>query len=130
MPPAAARLIGVSLECRPALDVITSYGRSPRVLLYVDPPYVASTRNASLGYRHEMPGEDQHRELAAALRSVEATVVLSGYRSDLYDDLYDGWHVHEISTWTGQGGTRAARTEVLWSNRPLRTDDTLFGETA
>jgi DNA adenine methylase len=32
---------------------------------------------------------------------------------------------------TGQGGTWANRTEVLWSNRPLRTDQpSLFDQEA
>ncbi|TKG57951.1 DNA adenine methylase [Prauserella endophytica] len=112
----AERLAGVSLECQPALDIIDRYGRSERVLLYVDPPYLGSTR-VSGGYRHEMKTEAQHRELAAALRSCAASVVLSGYDSPLYTDLYDGWHVTRIDTTTGQGGTRQDRTEVLWSNR-------------
>lgn len=113
--PAAARLAGVSLECQPALELIDRYGRSPNVCLYVDPPYLGSTR-VSGGYRHEMRSESQHRELAEALRSCRASVVLSGYDSPLYADLYDGWHVTRIDTTTGQGGARKQRREVLWSN--------------
>lgn len=115
--PGAGRLAGVSLECQPALDLIARYGKSPNVLLYVDPPYLGSTR-VSDGYRHEMKTEAEHRELAAALLDARAAVVLSGYDSPLYTELYDGWHVTRIDTTTGQGGTRQERTEVLWSNRP------------
>jgi DNA adenine methylase len=118
MAPVAQRLRQVSLECRPALDLIASFGRHRDVLLYVDPPYAATTGRAT-GYRHEMTGDDEHRQLAEALNACRSTVVLSGYRSGLYDDLYAGWHRHEIDTFTGQGGKRAERTEVLWSNRPL-----------
>ncbi|PXY27416.1 DNA adenine methylase [Prauserella muralis] len=114
--PAAERLAGVSLECQPALDIIERYGRSPDVLLYVDPPYLGSTR-VSGGYRHEMKGRDEHRELAAALADCRASVVLSGYDSPLYAELYDGWYSTRIDTTTGQGGTRQERTEVLWRNR-------------
>jgi len=42
--PAVERLQRVSLECRPALDVIEKYGREPEVLLYVDPPYISARR--------------------------------------------------------------------------------------
>jgi len=115
---AAARIARVSLECRPALDVIDAYGRHAEVLLYVDPPYLASTRK-STNYRHEMQRPEQHRDLAAALRSCRAAVVLSGYPSPLYDDLYAGWHRIDLDTGTGQGGTWSQRTEALWSNRPL-----------
>ncbi|MDQ3785783.1 MAG: DNA adenine methylase [Actinomycetota bacterium] len=114
--PAAARLAGVSLECQPALDLCTRYGKSRNVLLYVDPPYLGSTRYSG-GYRHEMKTEAGHRDLAAVLRGSAATVVLSGYDSPLYLELYPDWHVTRIETTTGQGGTRQERTEVLWSNR-------------
>ncbi|HZQ33707.1 MAG TPA: DNA adenine methylase [Mycobacterium sp.] len=129
MPPAAGRLIGVTLEARPGLDLIRAYGRHEDVLLYCDPPYLGSTR--ARNYRHEMTTVEEHRELADALHAARAAVVLSGYHSPLYDELYDGWHRVEISSFTGNAnrGT-GARTEVLWSNRALVTDSegTLFSE--
>lgn len=125
--PAAARLIGVSLEARPALEIIAKYGRHHRALLYVDPPYLGSTRNWGNQYRHEMRTDDEHRELAQALRAVEASIVLSGYPSPLYDlELYPDWHRAEIPSRTTQGGSDPARTEVLWSNRPFATQEGLF----
>ncbi|MEV0831469.1 MULTISPECIES: DNA adenine methylase [Streptosporangiaceae] len=126
--PVADRLASVSLECRPALDLIQAYGRHPGVLLYVDPPYLGSTR--ARNYRHEMGGENDHRELHAALDACRAAVVLSGYHSPLYDDLYDGWHRLELEAHTGQAnGNNQARTEVLWSNRPfLNATPALFDE--
>lgn len=45
MTPAAERLAAVSLESRPALDLIAAYGRHRSVLLYVDPPDLDSTRD-------------------------------------------------------------------------------------
>lgn len=126
MAAAAERLSRVSLECRPALDVIAAYGKFPGVLLYADPPYLRSSRT-STEYRHEMPTEDEHRQLAEAFAGCNATVVLSGYETPLYADLYGGWHRREIETATGQGGSWSARTEVLWSNRPFPSQtDYLF----
>ncbi len=120
MAPAVERLQRVSLECMPALDVIAKYGAEPDVLLYVDPPYLGTTRGWDNAYRHEMRGDAEHRELAEALRAARAAVVISGYPSDLYDrELYAGWDRHTIAASTGQGGTWQNRTEVLWSNRPL-----------
>ncbi|GLZ09608.1 SAM-dependent methyltransferase [Actinomadura sp. NBRC 104412] len=120
----AQRLSQVSLECRPALDVITAYGAEPDVLLYVDPPYLGSTR--SRNYRYEMGSASDHRDLAAALNSCRATVVLSGYESPLYQDLYADWHRHRIPSGTSQGGHWSSRTEVLWSNRRFPVPDSLF----
>lgn len=126
MPAAAGRLIDVTLEARPALDLIRAYGRHPDVLLYCDPPYLGSTR--ARNYRHEMTSPDEHRELADALQAAVATVVLSGYHSPLYDQLYADWHRLEISSFTGNANAgEGARTEVIWSNRPLaQAEDDLF----
>jgi DNA adenine methylase len=129
VPPCARRIAGVSLECRDAVEVITDYGRHPDVLLYCDPPYLGSTRASN--YRHELTTPAQHREIADALRDVRASVVVSGYPSPLYEDLYGEWHRVELKAWTGNGIRNGAtktdgdRVEVLWSNRPLG-EPTLF----
>jgi DNA adenine methylase len=130
IPPAARRIAGVSLECRPALDVIAAYGKHPSVLLYCDPPYLGSTRGWGNQYRNEMRTDEQHAELAAALHGCAAAVVLSGYPSALYDDLYTGWHRDEVAASTGNGGDDRGRTEVLWSNRTFAADEHLFSEPA
>lgn len=126
MPAVAARLRGVSLENRPALELIEAYGRHRNTLLYVDPPYLAETRSVggAHNYRHEMPHLEQHQQLAAALTDCRATVVLSGYPSPIYDHLYTDWHRYELDAATSQGGTHQVKTEVLWSNRSLRTTST------
>lgn len=121
---AAERLISVSLECRPAVEVIAAYGSAPGCLLYVDPPYLGSTRVRN--YRHEMGTEAEHRELAEQLLDCTAAVVLSGYASPLYDELYAGWDRVERRTYTGQARGESDRVEVLWSNRPLAQQETLF----
>lgn len=118
--PAADRLRDVSLECLPALTVIGKYGAAADVLLYVDPPYLGSTRTDSNSrYGVEMRTDADHRELAAALTDCRAAVVLSGYDSPLYAELYAGWHRYELTTMTGNATTAKDRTEVLWSNREL-----------
>lgn len=124
LPGAVQRMQGVSIESLPALEIIERYGRHDGVLLYIDPPYLGSTR--ARNYVHEMPSEAAHRALAAALHDCTAAVVLSGYPSELYDELYAGWDRVEIHTGTGQSGSWTSRTEVLWSNRPLTQQTTLF----
>lgn len=130
MQAAADRLYNVSLECMPALDLIAKYGAEPDVLLYVDPPYLGKTRGKSFdGYIHEMRDEASHRDLAEALQAARAAVVLSGYASPLYDrDLYAGWDRHSMTSGTGQGDGWGNRTEVLWSNRPLGVQRSLFDQ--
>lgn len=130
LPSAAQRLRRVSIENLPALDIIGKYGRNSDVCLYVDPPYLGGTRDNDSVYRYEMATEDEHRELAQALSDVDAAAVVSGYRSELYDELYAGWYTEEWATSTTQGGQGKATCEVLWSNRPLgnRVQLSLFDE--
>jgi DNA adenine methylase len=117
----AERLARVSLECRPALELVEQYGGvEDGVLLYVDPPYLGSTRSGR-NYLVEMSSEDEHIELLQALRRCRATVVLSGYDSELYAAELTGWHKRTFRTTTNGDatGARAERIEVLWSNRPM-----------
>lgn len=122
--PAAARLKAVSLECRPAAEIIARYGSHPGCLIFADPPYHASVRTLNHGrcrgpdYAHEFRTDSDHTGLAEALRAARATVVLAGYDSGLYRDLYAGWHRAEIPASAGNGSD-TRRTEVLWSNRPF-----------
>lgn len=135
MAAAAERLQHVSLECLPALDIIEKYGAHPKCCLYVDPPYLGETRSSpggGNGYRIDMPDHDQHVELLWALLACRASVVISGYPSDVYDTALAGWDRIEIPHMTGQGnGNNQARTEVIWSNRPIAVQRGLFeGEPA
>jgi DNA adenine methylase len=125
---AAERLHSVSLEALPALEVIARYGARPNVLLYVDPPYLGTTRGWGNNYRVEMKSEAEHRELAAALADCKAPVVLSGYDSPLYLELFGGWHRYEQQSMTGNAKTDKGRTEVLWSTTELGDQFDLFSQ--
>lgn len=110
----AERLRGVQIEERDALECIERFDR-PDCLHFVDPPYVTSIRSKdwrSRGYGHELDDAD-HRRLAAVLRSVHGAVVLSGYPSPLYAELYAGWT--EVVR-TARKQSRNDATEVLWLN--------------
>lgn len=121
MAPVAERLARVSLECRPALEILEAYGRVPDgVVVYVDPPYLGTTRSGR-NYLVEMSSEAEHLELLAALNAARAHVLLSGYDSPLYAEHLEAWHRRTWHAMTNGDatGNRADRTEVLWSNRPL-----------
>ena len=110
---AVERMAGVTIEQRPAADVIAMFDQ-PETLFYCDPPYPYSTRNARHAgtvYRHEMT-DDDHRQLAATLHACAGMVVVSGYACDLYDrELYADWQRVERAT---HGDGACDRTEVLW----------------
>jgi len=112
------RLRNVTLESMDAIACIKKYD-DKGTLFYADPPYLPETRTAhdTKGYRHEMTLED-HRQLAEVLHSVRGMVILSGYDSPLYRELYADWRVATCATW-GEGAV--SRTECLWiSPRALR----------
>jgi DNA adenine methylase len=112
----AARLKEVQIECDKASAVIARFD-TPDTLFYVDPPYLHETRNERNddAYAHEMT-DDEHRALAAQLRSLNGMMILSGYPSALYDELYFDWQYveHQSLDLTGQ-----ARTERLWISPSL-----------
>lgn len=102
------RLRGVTVESRPALQVIASLD-TPESLFYVDPPYPESTRTNFGAYRFEMADAD-HEALAAALKGCSGHVVISGYRCPLYDTLYKDWPRFERRSMSDHGW----RTECVW----------------
>ncbi len=117
---AAKRIRGVSLECRPAVELVEAYGGDRNTLLYVDPPYIVDKGIRRGGeYRVEMRSEKAHRELASACLAADAAVVVSGYGSALYDGMLDGWYRYEIPMLTSQGSGDGRRMEIVWSNRVL-----------
>jgi DNA adenine methylase len=111
-----ARVAGVVIECRPALEVMAQQD-SAETLHFVDPPYVHSTRSPAKNssrrnYRHEMTDAD-HAELLHFSRGLKGMVVLSGYPHALYDRFLTGWRRVEREALAD--GARK-RIEVLWLN--------------
>lgn len=105
------RIQGVCIENRDAVDVMVQHD-SDKTLHYVDPPYVFSSRDKGEDYRHELD-DRAHVDLFKSLDSLKGMVVLSGYRSDLYDSLYSKWHCVQRKALAD--GARK-RIECLWLN--------------
>lgn len=86
----------------------------PGALIYADPPYVRSARRdgARRIYRHEFTDQD-HRDLLSLLTAMRsAAVMISGYRSALYDRALAGWTRIDYQAMT-RGGPAV---ESLWLN--------------
>ena len=124
---AAERLRGdashlVMIENKDALQLIGEYN-SPEVLLYLDPPYVRSTRKGGRIYKYEMT-DRQHEVMLDALKSSKAKILLSGYECDLYDNALPGWHKSSKITHT-TAATEAV--ETIWMNyQPKERQETFF----
>ena len=120
------RLQGVVIENRDAAECMAQHD-GPDTLHYVDPPYVFETRSKGTPYckkhqyRHEMTDEE-HQSLAEAMKGLAGYVVVSGYRCELYDDLYRGWK--RIDRSAHADGARD-RVESLWLNERASAQTTL-----
>jgi len=110
------RLKDVKLKNYNALEFLDDNSFYKNSLIYLDPPYVASTRKSSNNYKYEMTN-DQHIEMATKLNKLNCKIVISGYESDLYNNLYKDWRKIQIKSknYAGnQSGTRLDKVEVLW----------------
>ena len=104
------RLRGIVIENRDALQCMQQHD-APSTLHYADPPYVFSTRSDHKGdYPHEMT-DSAHEELADGLKQLQGMVIVSGYRSDLYDAIYSDWRRIDRAAYA-DGAAR--RIESLW----------------
>lgn len=114
------RLKQVQIECRPAIELIEKYSRED-VCMYVDPPYVLSTRTRKQ-YTIEMEDHD-HEELLDILNQSKAKILLSGYDSELYNKRLRNWERMEFATTAEKG---LPRTEILWMNYQPKGQTKLF----
>lgn len=108
IPDFVERLKGVVIENQDATKVMKTHD-TPKTCFYVDPPYSHDTRRGGR-YKHEMDNFD-HVELINFLKTLQGSVVLSGYDGDLYNDLLPDWTRVERQARADKAGLR---TEVLW----------------
>ncbi len=120
----AERLSRVTIENYNAVDLIDRMACKDSVI-YADPPYVHKTRigiskRPRGDYAYEMTDQD-HRRLAESLRATPAAVVLSGYDSGLYRELYGDWQRIDVDVVTSVGSRPGSklqtRTECIYLNR-------------
>lgn len=93
----------------------------PEWLVYCDPPYLPETRSKRRVYvdgatSYEFTRRD-HERLLGILAGLSCHVMLSGYRSALYDSALATWQRHDQRTQT-RGGPRI---ESVWTNFDAHT---------
>lgn len=83
--------------------------------VYLDPPYLFETRRGGHHrpiYRCELGYRSEHARLLAVVKRIPAPVMISGYRSALYESELKAWRTLAFRTST-RGGPAV---EVLWMN--------------
>ena len=111
----AQRLRRVHIMNRDALAVIRRMQVIDSCLIYFDPPYTLERRTRRDGYGAFEVTEEWHAEAAELLRRHAGYVVVSGYSSPLYEQLYEahGWRRIDRAF---QGNSGSMRVESLWLN--------------
>lgn len=112
------RMKRVVILNRPALEVIRTTD-GPETVFYLDPPYLHETRSTTGEYKHEMSA-GEHAELLEFMSGVKGKMLLSGYRSELYDTMADrhNWNRHdfEIANNASGASVKEKKTECVWTN--------------
>jgi DNA adenine methylase len=116
LPAVHARLWPVVIENVPALDLIRGHDGAG-TLFYLDPPYLHETRVSTAAYAYEMSEQD-HGQLLELINGCQGKVMLSGYRSPLYDQALASWNRHdfEMANHAAGGKQKRRMTECLCCN--------------
>lgn len=117
LPEVIERLKLVQIENLDYRDLLKKHS-GPEHFVYVDPPYELRTRNYKKWYSHEFEDKD-HVELAENLKTCGSMVMISGYKSDLYNELYKDWNFIALPA-RGHSMKGAKKTEeCIWFNYPI-----------
>ncbi|MBB5934559.1 DNA adenine methylase [Streptomyces zagrosensis] len=111
----AERVRGVEIENVDALRLVDRW-RQPDTVLYLDPPYLASTRKSKRDYATESNTDEFHASMLHTVADFPGTVLISGYMGGPYESL--GWRCErrEVPAHVSNAAG-ARRVECLWINR-------------
>jgi DNA adenine methylase len=116
--PIYERLKTIRIENRDARELLKMFVNRPATLVYLDPPYLTKRSHA---YNHDVNYEEYHRELLEICLKGKCMIVLSGYQSELYDNILTarrGWKKTIIKAKTrGTKGEDNIREEIIWQNK-------------
>lgn len=104
------RLSRVIVDNQDILTLLKKYNNE-NCFLYLDPPYIQSTRKSNEKYEQEMSDED-HTKLVSTLLEHKGKILLSGYNHPIYNVLSEQWT--KIDFKSPNAGSEA--TESLWKN--------------
>ena len=81
--------------------------------IYIDPPYLKSTRKTRRDIYHFEYSESDHIKLLTLINNLPCNIMISGYWSDLYDQYLSTWRTYSYQV-RDQSGSFV--TEWLWMN--------------
>lgn len=97
-----------------AHEFLHAYAFKGDEFIYVDPPYLLSSRKSKSLYQFEY-SQQQHEELLALLIMLPCKVMISAYWSPMYAEKLSDW---AYQTYTTRDRSGEQVTEYLWMNYP------------
>ncbi len=102
-----------------------------KVFIYVDPPYLLSTRTSTKnkGYKHQLDESDHTRLLCVLNKLSDAGfyIAISCYKNELYHKQLDGW-IYEDFKSMSHGGPRIERLYMNYNTPLVLHDFSFLGE--
>lgn len=114
LPIIVEKLRHIQIENRDCFELFERVN-TPGNIVYFDPPYVKTARSSRNNRYHHEVKEDFHSILAQKVRNASCFVVISGYESDLYNDIFKDFlkitgPAHRSNT------SKSTKQEVVWTN--------------
>lgn len=113
LPEVVSKLKGIQIENLDYRRLIEKYDR-PGTFFYCDPPYELRKRNYKKWYNHEFEDKD-HVEMVNVLNKVQGKVMISGYESEMYEDLLKGWFFTKLPP-RNHSVKKEKQIECIWTN--------------
>ena len=110
LPEVHNRLSSVIIEHKDISDLLDKYDQED-VFMYLDPPYVHSTRKSGTRYEKELSDED-HQRLCERLLTYKGKVLLSGYDNEIYKILDSKFNKLSFES----PNSNSNSVETLWRN--------------
>lgn len=104
------RLSSVIIEHKDIFDLLDKYDNE-KTFMYLDPPYVKSTRLSNQTYEVEMTNEE-HIKLCERLLNFKGKILLSGYDNEIYKILDSKFTKFEFKS----PNSKSEAIECLWKN--------------
>lgn len=118
LPSLSSRLQNTTILCADFKEIMPIWDEED-TLIYLDPPYLHSTRSdgATDVYEKELSVED-HIHMLQLAKNARGKVIISGYPSPLYNRTLKSWKCKKkiVANNSGQTKIKEKRTEVLWVN--------------
>ena len=110
------RFKNINIENLDSLEIIEKYDDKDTVF-YIDPPYISSVRskNAKRMYGNYEMTDNDHKDLAKALNGIEGRAVVSGYKSTLYENIFNDWNRVDFNHMYSRSA-KTSRQESVWKN--------------